>query len=116
MKLKLPSQSYLDRMGGGHQEFYFPCPGCKSDHRVIVKWGTNSGRTEPQWSFNGDYVKPTFTPSLLVTWEFNKEEHGFVEKHVCHSFITDGKIQFLSDCTHSLKGQTVEMSEVDAHK
>ena len=28
---------------------------------------------------------------------------------VCHSFVTDGKIQFLGDCTHELAGQTVEL-------
>lgn len=27
----------------------------------------------------------------------------------CHSFITDGKWQFLSDCAHPLAGQTVPM-------
>jgi hypothetical protein len=32
--------------------------------------------------------------------------------HRCHSFITDGKIEFLSDCTHSLAGQTVELKPV----
>jgi hypothetical protein len=31
----------------------------------------------------------------------------------CHSFVTDGKIQFLPDCYHSLKGQTVELPEWD---
>lgn len=28
---------------------------------------------------------------------------------VCHSFIRDGQIQFLSDCTHALAGQTVPL-------
>jgi hypothetical protein len=30
---------------------------------------------------------------------------------VCHSFVTDGKIQFLSDCTHALAGQTVALPD-----
>ena len=30
---------------------------------------------------------------------------------VCHSFVTDGRIQFLGDCTHSLAGQTVDLPE-----
>ncbi len=29
---------------------------------------------------------------------------------VCHSFVTDGQIQFLGDCTHKLAGQTVPLS------
>ena len=28
---------------------------------------------------------------------------------VCHSFITDGRIQFLNDCTHALAGHTVPL-------
>ena len=31
--------------------------------------------------------------------------------HVCHSFVTDGRIRFLGDCTHALKGQTVPIPE-----
>jgi hypothetical protein len=32
---------------------------------------------------------------------------------VCHSFVRDGRIEFLSDSTHHLSGQTVELPEVD---
>ena len=28
----------------------------------------------------------------------------------CHSFVTDGKIRFLGDSTHKLKGQTVPLT------
>jgi hypothetical protein len=31
--------------------------------------------------------------------------------HCCHSFVTNGKIQFLADCTHKLAGQTVELPD-----
>jgi hypothetical protein len=34
-------------------------------------------------------------------------------KQVCHSFITDGFIQFLDDCTHPLAGQTVEIPDMN---
>jgi hypothetical protein len=74
------------------------CPGCKSGHGFRV--GQPSG---PNWTFNGDLEKPTFNPSLLCTWK-----HGDVE-HRCHSFVRDGVIQFLSDCTHDLAGQTVAL-------
>ena len=30
----------------------------------------------------------------------------------CHSFVTDGRIQFLSDCTHALAGQTVDLPDI----
>jgi len=32
--------------------------------------------------------------------------------NICHSFIRDGKIQFLGDCTHALAGQTVDLPEL----
>ena len=28
---------------------------------------------------------------------------------VCHSFVNNGRIQFLLDCTHHLAGQTVNL-------
>lgn len=89
------------------QELYgyrFNCPGCGSPHVV----GTG-------WQFNGDMERPTFSPSVLVTSVQHKlVGEGEVAAHdgVCHSFITDGRIQFLGDCTHELAGRTVELPEV----
>lgn len=40
-----------------------------------------------------------------MPWEQTK-----VEK-VCHSFVTDGRIQFLADCTHDLAGLTVDLPD-----
>jgi hypothetical protein len=31
----------------------------------------------------------------------------------CHSFLVDGQIQFLGDCTHALAGQTVPLPEIE---
>jgi len=59
----------------------------------------------PRWTWNGDLVRPTFSPSLLVTWEWGEER----TKKVCHSFIRDGRIQFLGDCTHAQAGRTVDL-------
>lgn len=103
-----------------YQEGYmFDCPGCKSLHVIPVKYSAeqvqrDGGTQGPAWTFNGSLDKPTFNPSLLVRWNYNDEEHGFVEKNVCHSFIRDGKIQFLGDCTHALSGQTVDLPERSA--
>lgn len=62
------------------------------------------------WSFNGSLDKPTFAPSILVT---RKEGAGRAQK-VCHSFIREGRIEYLSDCTHALAGQTVDLPTVGA--
>lgn len=72
------------------------CPGCGCAHVY-----------DSRWTFNGDVDKPTFKPSYLSrsTWGPNKE------KRVCHSFVTDGKIKYLGDCTHQYKGQTIDLPD-----
>lgn len=86
------------------------CPGCGSTHRI--QHGEGSG---PRWSWNGDAEKPTFSPSVLVTYPANPDaDEEFKEwrtERRCHSFVTDGRIQFLSDCTHEKAGQTVDLPE-----
>ncbi|WP_416729209.1 DUF6527 family protein [Fictibacillus sp. JL2B1089] len=85
--------------------WYFYCPGCGRGHGF-----------DQRWSFNGDVDRPTFRPSLLVSSPYNEVmskggELVKVEPYVCHSFVTDGKIEFLGDCSHFLAGQTVEMED-----
>lgn len=95
--------------GGGRHGYTFICPGCKSSHTIH----TSSGG----WLFNGSLEKPTFTPSILVsTKAYPDAEEGFEEfrtAQVCHSFVTNGLIQFLGDCTHSLAGQTVNLLVIE---
>lgn len=93
------------------------CPGCKSLHHIYTKTPTSGGA---KWSFNNDYEKPTISPSLLITTgkciagNENWDDEGHSEFNTrCHSFIKDGKIQFLQDCTHELKGQTVDLPEIE---
>jgi len=100
------------------------CPGCETTH--VIGW-PNPLTNKALWSFNENYDKPTFHPSLLVTTgkyvkgyencvrdTKDQETKDFLERtsSVCHSFIKDGMIQFLSDCTHHLKSQTVELLDV----
>jgi len=110
--------------GGG---LLFWCPGCDGAHGVNV--GAGPG---PRWGFNGDYDRPTFTPSVLVRsghhvpgqegkdcWCTFEERTGQklpdgIGCSICHSFVTDGEIQFLGDCTHALAGRTVPLPAFDA--
>lgn len=87
------------------EAWMFDCPGCGIGHAPYTKNRPGA----PTWSFNGDVEKPTFAPSLLVRWDFRNGEAS----KVCHSFIREGRIEFLSDCTHKLAGQAVEMAEVE---
>jgi hypothetical protein len=100
---------------GGRVHFW--CPGCDDVHTI--------GHEGPEaWTWNGDLDRPTFSPSVLVhmtKWHGTFEEYGRwtrpthnVEpgaEATCHSFVTDGRIQFLGDCTHHLAGQTVDLPE-----
>ena len=86
-------------------EFWFECPGCKMLHAIHT---IHPNTMKAMWSFNGDLDKPTFSPSLLVRYpQFEKPDR------ICHSFIKDGNIQFLSDCTNDLKDQIVPIPEFD---
>lgn len=82
--------------GRGGRNYVFHCPGCGYGHPVEV----------PRWTWNGSLTAPTFTPSLLC--------NGADPRTRCHSYITDGRIQFLDDCAHALKGQTVEIPDWDS--
>ena len=78
------------------------CPGCEAKHGVPV----NAHPSGNGWHWNGSLDAPTVSPSILVNaCEANPNVP------VCHSFLSDGKIRFLADCTHKLAGQTVEIPE-----
>lgn len=107
--------SKLRSLAGGRVAFR--CPGCHEMHQITVKREERS--QGPLWGYNGDPQAPTFTPSILVTWsepsdvpeEFDDTSKD--KKMICHSFVTDGKIRFLGDCTHALKDRVVDLPDLD---
>ncbi len=90
----------------GDRYFLFDCPGCDMLHMYCT--GHAPGDNGPCWDFNGNLESPTFKPSLL--YNVNRSNPTVP---LCHLYMTDGKIQFLSDCTHSLAGKTVEMKDIE---
>jgi len=74
--------------------YLFTCPGCEQLHAFNDKI----------WTWNKDFNNPTLSPSYLL-----RKKDG----SVCHSFIVQGYIRFLSDCTHKLKGKTVGIPQYD---
>lgn len=82
----------------------FWCPGCQMTHRVHVSVPNAGGQ---RWGWNGDVNKPTFSPSILVT-------RG--KDHLCHSFVQDGKIEFLGDSTHALARCHVDLPPIPAEE
>lgn len=88
----------------------FWCPGCDGAHGVPIAG-------ERAWGWNGSMDSPTLTPSILVTYPANpnaiEEFKEWRTERRCHSFVTNGQIQFLGDCTHALAGQTVAIPDWD---
>ena len=81
------------------RSFKFICPGCNCEHVF-----------NDTWKFNYDFENPTVKPSVLVRGFLGfKNEEPFYG--TCHSYIKNGKIRFLEDCSHDLKNQTVELIE-----
>lgn len=83
----------------------FYCPGCREVHAVWQKSNPNP-KTGAWWGWNGSKVSPTFSPSVLVNGVI--EAGRFVIPR-CHSYVNDGRIQYLSDSEHALAGQTIEL-------
>lgn len=85
----------------------FVCPGCalrggSGLHMLPV----NTDKKAPSWNFDGNFERPTISPSILT-------RSGTAEKpFVCHSFLRNGVFEFLNDCTHDLKGQSVEIPDL----
>jgi hypothetical protein len=81
------------------KHFYW-CPGCDMLHGIAIAPDVQSNGAS--WTFSGTLECPTYAPSQVFT---------LTEKR-CHTFIRGGQIEFLSDCTHALRGQTVPLPPV----
>lgn len=72
---------------------------------AIVCFYTKDSGEACYWDFNGNLERPTFSPSMLI------HPNGVHCRD--HFFVRDGKIEYLSDCEHTLAGKTVDMVEFD---
>lgn len=75
---------------GDDKKLWFYCPGCKRPHPYTV----------PRWKWNGSFEKPTFHPSLKISFDPNDAS--------CHLWLEDGMIKYCSDSKHEFAGQTIE--------
>jgi len=113
----------LRRTPTGRLQFW--CPACDDTQDVVLPGmeGNFSG-----WTWNGDAEKPTFHPSFGAShlklikdkngkWqgEYALDSNNEPIPVYCHSFVTDGRIQFLNDSTHEFKGQTLDLPEWNTH-
>ena len=100
---------------GAHYGVEFHCPGCSAaeggDETHVV---TTPPYTGPcVWGWNGSLDRPTLTPSILVHphGTFAADGVTVIQSPRCHSFVKDGRIQFLGDCTHPLANTTVDLPD-----
>ncbi len=95
-----------------------PCEATEATHVLLHMPGPIPNRVIPvqlkgtragtgNWSWNGDTEKPTLKPSIK-SW--TGDSTGDI---ICHTFVNDGMVQFLEDCTHELAGQTLPLLDVD---
>ena len=77
------------------------CPGCKQIHALA----TGHTNRDANWDFNGNFDKPSFTPSFRIGVKG--------DANVCHSYIKKGQWESLPDSTHDLSGKTVPMLEIE---
>src|SRR6476660_8360337 len=117
LKLDVVPGKKVRRFGDKTLDWYvIACPAC-GEHVIAVSPPFSNGAA---WGFNYNFDKPTFSPSLLVrTGKMADPSHVMSEgtmgerwNRICHSFIMDGMIRFLADCTHELAGQTVPLLDV----
>ena len=94
------------------ENYYFWCEGCKELHgfRTKAPQPPLTVYPNPVWTFNGNVERPTFTPSLR--YRRHRADYPGCKPH-CHTIVTDGQVQFCSDCEHELAGKTVEMSSIE---
>lgn len=113
--------------GGKHVRLMHWCPGCEEPHGVTIKGGP------PTWTFNEDYNRPSFAPSVLCFTTHDDEGEPLPQgqrRTLCHYFIKTGAeilaanrpdagpidqaksyIDFCADSPHALAGKVVELPD-----
>lgn len=92
--------------------YEFKCPGCGHLHCFYTK----ESNYVHAWEFNGNMDNPTFTPSLLNR-NGKYADPNFIDtgniSTQCHLHVTNGKIQYCQDCTHSYNGKIIDMVDFE---
>lgn len=104
MKSKLRT---VNDHGKVYQALMFVCPGCVAGgpegydgvHMLAVNVSEDIGK--PSWNWNGNLESPTLSPSIL--------SDGYSK---CHSYLTEGVFDFLTDSEHPLSGQKVPIPDL----
>lgn len=103
----IPGQGFVQCDAADATHLTIRLPGPTSVLTLPVVQGNATRRGTPCWTWNGSTEAPTLRPSVLS--RYNGADHNWC----CHSWITDGQVQFLSDCTHELANTTQPLLDVD---
>lgn len=88
-----------------HIQILIPSGVCENRLLPIQIGGTRQG--SENWSWNGDTEKPTLKPSILTCADWAGKPFR------CHTFVNDGNVEFLNDCSHEFAGQTLELLDLE---
>ena len=88
----------LRHMEDGRITFY--CPACKNYHWI-----------NDTWTLTGTEENPTINPSIRVSGMVAGNPNG-----ICHFFVRNGYIEYLSDCTHDFAGNKIMMEPEDGYE
>lgn len=92
----------IENKEDGTTSHAFWCPGCVTVHIFYHKW-----------KFNGDFKKPTFSPSLLCFVPEHEFDGEVIPREtLCHLFVVDGNIIYCGDSPHKLAGKTIPMEPI----
>ena len=103
------------------------CPGCGRRHAFEIEKPNSSGSV---WSWNGSIEAPSFSPSMHITSSVpavsgaelkaillrrqagEQVEIPYHRITICHYYLREGRIEFLSDSGHTLAGQSVDLPDI----
>jgi len=83
------------------------------DYWIVFGKGCNENHfiaKNRNWKLVSSLENPTITPSMKITYGDNPPPE--LAKYCCHFNITNGQIIFHSDCSHELKGQTLDLVDI----
>lgn len=97
--------------------YFHWCPACLEVHQL-----------PDGWTFDKNLESPTFSPSFKHsgmqtinndkgewTGEWVRDSKGAPVPGVCHYVLTRGVLNFCSDCTHTMAGQSVPLPVLPDH-
>lgn len=90
----------------------FPVDFAPLKERIIPVQTKGKRVDTPNWTWNGDIEEPTLRPSIRTHWQAGDGNGNPGPDIICHSFVNNGKVEFLSDCTHEMAGQILDLEAI----